>query len=279
VDGRTLVPLRFVSKAIGASVAWDEATRIITIQSAAESVPSVNDTSISDIASTLNKYLSGVGSDYFGDSGIAATVSLSGSKSALTYTVMFDFGDADDYDKLTDLSQEKIESFLKVFKTQITSAIIGTAYEDATVTEILSDSDESSYYVTFNGSSYSFSWDESDVDLSDIADTVEGYFEDAGDDYFNDDGIAVTVSLSGDESDLAYTVKLDFDDASDDYDDLTDVSENDIESFMEDVESKLSDEIDGTDYEDADITGKVIDNDDSSYYVKYDGSDYTYSWD
>jgi hypothetical protein len=141
-------------------VAWDEATRIITIQSAAESVPSVNDTSISDIASTLNKYLSGVGSDYFGDS-----------------------------------------------------------------------------------------------------------------------GIAVTVSLSGDESDLAYTVKLDFDDASDDYDDLTDVSENDIESFMEDVESKLSDEIDGTDYEDADITGKVIDNDDSSYYVKYDGSDYTYSWD
>ena len=73
-------------------------------------------------------------------------------------------------------------------------------------------------------------------------------------------------------------MKLDFSDA-DDYDKLSELDESDIETFLTAVEAEIIDEIDGTDYEDADITGKLVDNDRSSYYVTYDGSDYTYSWD
>ncbi|WP_165792158.1 hypothetical protein, partial [Desulfocucumis palustris] len=97
-------------------------------------------------------------------------------------------------------------------------------------------------------------------------------------DYFGDDGIDVTVSLDGDEDELAYNVTLDFD-AADDYDNLTDISETNIKTFLNAVKSKINTEVDGTDYEGADIKGKAVDNDKSGYYVKYNGSTYTYSWD
>jgi len=273
VNSRTLVPLRFVSEAIGATVNWDETTRLITITG-----DTTSSTSITDLQSTLNTYLEDVGSDYFDDSGIDASCSLSGSKSSLVYTVTFDFSDAYDYDILTDLSQATIKSFVNVFKYQVSSAISGTDYKNASISGTIKDQNNSGYYVTISGSSCTFSWDESETDLSDIADDLEDTFSDAGDDYFSDESIAVTVGLSGDEDDLAYTVKLDFDDA-DSYDNLTDLSESDIDSFLDDVVSELTDAIDGTDYEEADVIGKLIDNDTSSYYVKDNGSTYTYSWD
>lgn len=111
--------------------------------------------------------------------------------------------------------------------------------------------------------------DEIEADLIDI-------FEDAGDEYFDDDRIKVTFALSGDEDDLAYTIKLDFD-RSTEYDDLSDVSKSDIESFLDDVEEELQDLIDGTDYEDADITGKLQDSDNSKLNVTYNGRSYTYN--
>lgn len=113
---------------------------------------------------------------------------------------------------------------------------------------------------------------------SDIEDTLNDYFENVGDDYFSDSGIAVSIRLSGDEDDLAYTIKFDFDDA-DDYDNLTDLNDTELKSFLNAVESKIQTEIDDTDYEDADITGKLIDNDHQSYYVEYNGSSYNFSWD
>lgn len=117
-----------------------------------------------------------------------------------------------------------------------------------------------------------------DTSVSNIEDTLDDYFEDAGDDYFSDDGIDVTISLDGDEDDLAYKVTLDFDDAED-YDDLTDISQTKLKTFLNAVKSKINTEIDDTNFEDADITGKAVDKDHSSYYVKYNGSSYTYSWD
>ncbi len=111
--------------------------------------------------------------------------------------------------------------------------------------------------------------DEIEADLIDI-------FEDAGDEYFDDDRIKVTLALSGDEDDLAYTIKLDFDRSSE-YEDLSDVSKSDIESFLDDVEEEIMDLIDGTDFEDADITGKLLDNDDSKLKVTYNGKAYTFN--
>lgn len=111
--------------------------------------------------------------------------------------------------------------------------------------------------------------DEIEADLIDI-------FEDAGDEYFDDDRIKVTLALSGDEDDLAYTIKLDFD-RSTEYDDLSDVSKSDIESFLDDVEEEIQDLIDETDFEEADITGKLLDNDDSKLKVTYNGRSYTFN--
>lgn len=116
-----------------------------------------------------------------------------------------------------------------------------------------------------------------DASLSDIKSDLNDYFEDAGDDYFGDDGITASISLSGDEDDLAYTIKLDFSYA-DYYSDLTEVSTTDLKDLILAVKSRINSEIDDTYYEDADITGRIYDNDDSDYYVIYDGSSYTFSW-
>ncbi|NLB52674.1 MAG: hypothetical protein GX808_07025 [Syntrophomonadaceae bacterium] len=113
-------------------------------------------------------------------------------------------------------------------------------------------------------------------DLDEIEEDLIDIFEDAGDEYFDDDRIKVTFALSGDEDDLAYTIKLDFD-RSREYDDLSDVNKRDIESFLDDVEEEIQDLIDGTDFEDADITGRLQDNDDSKLRVTYNGRSYTFN--
>jgi len=115
------------------------------------------------------------------------------------------------------------------------------------------------------------------ISVSDIEDTLNDYFINAGDDYFGDDGIDIKVSMSGNEDKLTYTITIDFSDA-DYYTNLTKVSTTKIKTFLNAVKSKIYSKIDDTDYENAVITGKLIDNDHSSYYVKYNGSSYTYSW-
>ena len=53
---------------------------------------------------------------------------------------------------------------------------------------------------------YVFSWDDDNSDISDVTDYLNDYFEDSGDTYFSDDGIDVTIRLSGDEDDLVYSL-------------------------------------------------------------------------
>lgn len=119
--------------------------------------------------------------------------------------------------------------------------------------------------------------EDDDTSVSDIKAEVADYFEDAGSDYFGDNGIGFSLSLSGDEDELTYTIRLDFDDA-DYYQDLTDISQSRIEDFMDDVKARISSEANDTDYEDADIEGKLIDSSNTSHFVSYDGS-YSFSWD
>jgi len=119
---------------------------------------------------------------------------------------------------------------------------------------------------------------DSDISVSDIEDDLIDAFEDAGEDYFDDDNIVVSIELSGDDDELEYTIEINFEDA-DDYDDLKDVSESDIKSFLNAVKSEINSEINDTDYDDADIVGELIDDDNSNYYVEYEDGSYTYSWD
>ncbi|NLB17450.1 MAG: hypothetical protein GX825_01640, partial [Syntrophomonadaceae bacterium] len=126
--------------------------------------------------------------------------------------------------------------------------------------------------------SYYFSWDgDNDISLSSIKSRLQSYFSDAGNKYFVDDGIKMTIGLSGNEDELIYTIKLDFDNARY-YHDLTEISQTRLTSFLNAVKSRTNTEIDNTYYEGANITGKLIDNDISRYYVSYNGRSYYFSW-
>lgn len=316
INNTTYIPLRMLMSNFNKGVGWDDVNKRVIITDVASSSDSTasaqvtslqtqnaqlqstitalnariqtledelnnsdsSDTSLSDIKSSLSSYFEDAGENYFSDSGIDTSISLSGDEDDLVYTVKLDFTDSDDYSNLEDVSESKIKTFLNAVKSKINSKIDGTDYEDADITGKLYDNDHSSYYVKYNSSSYTFSWDDdsSDTSLSDIKSYLNDYFDDAGDNYFDDDGIDTTISLSGDEDDLYYTVKLDFSDS--DYSNLEDVSDSKIKTFLNAVKSRISYKADGSDYEDANIKGKLYDNDHSSYYVTYDGDSYDFSW-
>jgi outer membrane murein-binding lipoprotein Lpp len=289
INSTTYVPLRMLMNNFGKNVVWDgtkqqvvisnsaaetaKDTQITNLQNKINTLESTittlnakiaslqkendDDTSISEIRDALYDAFEDAGDEYFDDDGIDVSISLSGDEDDLAYTIKLDFDDADDYDDLRDTSESDIKSFLNAVKSEIEDQIEDTDYEDADITGKLVDYDTSSYYVKYNGSSYTFSWDSSDDDddddLTSIEEAVDDYFEDAGDDYLDDDGITCSITLSGDEDDLAYTIKLDFSNASD-FDDLTDTTNSKIRSLMSAVKSKIVSEADGTDYEDASIT-------------------------
>jgi len=305
INSTTYVPLRMIMNNFGKDVAWDAANKqVIVTNSASETSKDVQITnlqnqniilqskidaleeeisdledggSVSDVEDTLIDDFEDAGDEYFDDSGIEVSLGLSGDEDDLYYDIEFNFDDADDYTDLTELSQTDVKSFLEDVESDITSEIENTDYEDADITGKLSDEDDSSYYVKFNGSSYSFSWNDEDASLSDISDYVDDYFEDAGDDYFDDYEIDVSIDVDGDEDDLNYDIYLDFDD-SNDYGDLSDASTSDMKSLMSAVKSVITSETENTDYEDAGITGILIDANNNDYYVEYDGSSYSYSW-
>ena len=187
---------------------------------------------------------------------------------------------AEDYDMDEDELLDQLE--------ELQTTAIENAIDDGKITEEQADAflerlDEKLRDVVEGTHPGSFNWahntDNSDVSsVSDIEDELVDYFADAGDYYFGDDDIDMDISLSGDEDELVYKVTLDFSNAED-YDDLEDVSKTKVKSFLNALKSEINSIIEDTDFEGADITGKAIDNDNSSYYVKYNGSTYTFSWD
>lgn len=114
-----------------------------------------------------------------------------------------------------------------------------------------------------------------DDELIEIEDDLYDDYEDAGDDYFNDDDILFSVVLYGDDDDLEFEVYLDFDD-SDENDDMTDLSITYIKNLMRALYEDVEDYIEDTDYEDADITGIIEDDEDNE--VEYDGSTFDFDW-
>ena len=272
INSNTYIPLRFVSEAYGAKVEWKDGA--VYIQMPEDNIKSNN--SLEIIKDALNNTFKDAGDTYFDNGNINCAITLSGNKTDLQYAVALGFDDTDDYDALSDLSEPDIKSFLNALKAEITTEIDGTYYKDAYINGILVDSDDSSIYVKYYASSYTFSWNE-DSDISNIESTLNDYFDNAGYDYFDDSEIEISISLDGDEDDFVYDIEMDFSDSSD-YDDLTDLSTSDIKSFLNAVKTKITREIDWTDYEDADIIGRLVDNDNSDYFVKYDGSSYNFSW-
>lgn len=314
INDTTYVPIRMLMNNFGKAIAWDGTNMQViitngtaeaekeaqlinlqkknaelekTIQTLNDKIKQLEDDediSLSDIKETLADYFEDAGDDYLDDDDLTFTFSVSGDEDDISYTIKADFDDSREYDDLTDCSTSKIKSFMNAVKSKINSEIDGTDFEDADITGKLVNSDDSGEYVKYNGSSYTYSWDDDDEDdndsntsLSSIVSAMRSEFSGAGQEYFDDYGIDTTINISGDDEEIYYTIKLDFDDASD-YEDLSEVSETDVRSFLAYFKAQLLYEIRNTDYEDAEITGKLSDANDSSLYVTYNGSTYNFSY-
>jgi hypothetical protein len=298
INDTTYVPLRLIMETIGNYIYWDAANyRVIMTGSSSSATPSEiadKDAQIaaledkitrlenllaakgdlSDIADDLQDYFEDAGMDYFGDE-IEATFSLDGDTQDIKYIIELDFRSADYYKDLSKLDQDDIKIFLDDVEEELNDLIDRTDFEDADITGELLNYRKSNLYVKFDGKKYTYSWDSADLD--DIEDEIIDEFEDTGDYYFDDDDLDISISLDGDEDDLEFMVYIDFY-YSDKYDDLGDVNKGDIEDFLDDLIDEIKDQIDGTIYEDADITGDLEDEDDSGYYVRYNGRSYRFSW-
>lgn len=311
INDTTYIPLRMLMNSFGKMISWDAANRQVTITSGlAESqkeaelinlrkknaelentIKTLNDqlsyqrereddVSLSDLRSTLNSYFKDAGEEYFDDDRLDFTFSLRGDEDDLEYTIEADFSDSREYDDLADTRTSDIEDFLDKVESKIESELDRTDYEDADITGELEDADYSRYYVKYNGRTYSYSWEDDgdDINLSSLEKTLRSEFDDAGDKYFDDSRLDFTFSVSGDDDELEFTIRMDFDDSRQ-YDDLEDINSFDVRSFIGAVKTEISSEIRGTSYKDADINGKLIDNDNSRLYIEYEDGRFEFSFD
>ncbi len=298
INDTTYVPLRMLMENIGCNVYWDAVnyrvvvtdnsaardSEIAALKSEIAQLQAVNSQledhgdSLGNIEEAVsNIFEDDAGDVYFDDDGIEVTINLSGDEYDIFYTISLDFADADDYDDLKDVDEGDLEDFLSDIEDKIEDEANGTNFADARLTGMLKNAGYSKYYIDCKNGEYDFSWDNRD-DLDSIEEAVSDTFEEAGEDYFDDTYINISIKLRSDDDDIAYILKLCFDDATK-YDDLKDLDQDDIEDFLEAVTEEIYDEADDTDYEDPDITGILRDLDNSGLYVEDDEGDYNYSWD
>lgn len=313
INNRTYVPLRLLMNNFGKNIGWDDANNQVIISDNGSSVSDLqqlaneieslqkknselqktintlnaklanseedgaSDASLSDIKSELEDYIEDAGSDYFGDSGLDFTFSLTGDEDEISYTIRMDFDDSDDYSDLSEVSDSDIEEFLDDLESEISNQIDGTDYEDADIAGKLVDSDDSSLYVRSDDGDFTYSWDEDHASIDDIEEAVADYFNDYGSNYFDEADVSMDVILSGDADDIEYEITIDCTGST--YADISEIGSSTIKTVMSAVKSRIITESDGTDFEDANITGTALDASDSSIYARYNGSTYSYSWD
>lgn len=307
INSTTYIPLRMLMNNFGKNVAWDSVNnRVIITDGSSDIAKEAQITQLKNTITTLNAKIAtleaqleedegdiktsdikkaiedefeDVGEDYFDDDGIElASVSISGDEDEISYTIKLDFDDADEYDSLEDIDEDDIEDFLDDVANFIEDEIDGTEFEGADIIGRLVDYDDSSSYVKDDEGSYTYSWDD-EISSSSLEDDLEDEFEDAGYNYFDDDGIELaSVKVRLDEDEVYYTIKLDLDDSEEGYYDLEDLDEDDLEDFIDEIRAFIEDQIDNTDYEDAEINGRVQDYNSTSLYVEDDDGDLEYSW-
>ena len=235
---------------------YQKASSVVTTPG---STDSKSNTTLGDMQTNLNKFFKDAGYDYFNDRGISFKINLGGNAVELVYEISLDFDNSYEYSRLNQVSQSNIKSLLNIVKSKISSEVTGTNYQDAKITGKLSDQDNSNYYVKYNGSSYTFSWDETSNTVSDITKYLNDYFKDKGDVYFSDNKIKFDISLSGDKNEISYKIYIDFN-KSRDYDDLTEVNKTYVRNFLNQVKSIITSKTNGSTFKNAEITGYLYDD-------------------
>ncbi len=280
INDRTYVPLRMIMELVGSGVTWDAVNyRVLLTGGASADQLAAKDAEIAalkkkidelelkkedskidlnKIEDDLLKTFRDAGDDYFNDDYVDVSLSLSGDKKAIDYSIKLKFGKKSSYDDLSDTRTRDIESFLEDVEDDLIKALKNTDYKGASIAGKLVDSSNSKLNVKYNGRTYTYSWSEDDID--DISDDISAAFRNAGSTYFGDSSVRVSISLKGDSKRITYEITVDAT-RSIDYDKNNKIHTEDLNWLNDSVAQEIKAEIRTTNFKGASITG--------DYTVKY----------
>ncbi|AHM56209.1 copper amine oxidase domain protein [Peptoclostridium acidaminophilum DSM 3953] len=267
MNDSTYVPVRALSEILGKNVGWDGATSTVTItDKPGSNVAVLNNTIIQQNAEItrlkaqiedlkeqlddaessrddLNDLEDQLQDDYSDFEDIEFDISLDGDEDDIQVEIGFDGGTySTEWDAL---SNSDIEDYLQDIVDDILDE-----FEDADIEGYIEDSDSNDNVVEFTVDSRgNVSTDSSNFedDLNNLEDTIN-------DDYDNNfSNIDLTIDLTGNEDSIRFNVRVDLGTYQDEWADL---SNSQIENFMEDIYNDISDEFSG-----ATVRGYVYDTD------------------
>ena len=297
VNGRTFVPLRAISEALGAWVDWNQATSTVTVKSGSpaevealqvqliqkdlriaeleaqlEGKGSESDGKLADLESDLIKDYKKLEDVKIED------ISLSGDADKVTATIDVDLYDYDD--EWEDLTDSQIKSWV----TKVVKDIQSFYDEDTYVTGKIRDDDSGDTLVNFSKDgtkSLSISYKDDDYRNGSSG---SGKIADLEDELFSDyrklEGVRLSdIGLSGSKSKVTVEIEVDLGFYDKEWADL---SNSTIKSWLQDI----CDDIQDFYNDDTQITGEIIDIDSddtlidfskkgtSSLKINYEDSDY-----
>lgn len=307
----TYVPIRLVSTALGASVAWDTSKNAVVINSKSatnqdlqkqisslQSQLSQKDSQIAQLtqqnaylqnrvvdleaslkeeeashpAEDLEDYLY---DEYSKWKSMEFDYNVDGDEDDLELTIEIDLSDYSNKWYSTD--QDDIENWLNDIYDYVEDE-----YPDADFSGTIEDIDEDETLVKFesSGSDLDVDFRYSEVDFGELEDDLNGMYGDNLDDYNGDFGdMTADISVDGDEGDeeIFITVEIDTDDYGDEWESVKET--DDAEAWIEDMVDYTMDY-----YDDYDVSGEIVNQDDdtmASFYVNSSGEvdiDWDYSY-
>jgi hypothetical protein len=268
-NGRTYIPIRMAAQALGLTVDWIDWTNMVTISGSTSSTElealrtenaALRDKitrleegggDLSDLESTLfDDYETALGDVELDD------LTLDGDEDDVDVTIEVDLADFES--EWDDLSNSEIENFID----DIVSDIQDEYSEDTVVTGEIIDIDSDDTLVEFDKDGT----DDLNVDIGgssggDLSDLESNLFDDyetaLGDVELDD------LTLDGDEDDVEVTIDVDLRDFDSEYNDLSD---SDIENFIDDIVTDIQNEY----TEDTVVTGVITDIDSGDDLVDFD---------
>jgi DNA-binding ferritin-like protein (Dps family) len=270
-NGRTYLPIRMAAQALGLTIDWVDWANMVTISGSTSSTElealrtenaALRDKitrleegggDLSDLESTLID-----GYDTLGDVEID-DITLDGDEDDVDVTIDVDLADFDS--EWDDLSNSDIENFID----DIVSDIQDEYSEDTVVTGEIVDIDSGDTLVEFDKDGtddLNVDIGGSSTDLSDLESTLSDDYDYLGDVRIDD------LALDGDEDDVDVTIEVDLASYDREYADL---SNSDIENFIDDIVSDIQNEY----TEDTVVTGVITDIDSGDDLVDFskDGTD------
>ena len=269
VDGTTYVPLRGIAEMLGYQVNFNPTTyriditgtdisaltaRIIQQEATIKSLEAklaAQEVDLEDLEDQLKD-------DYDEIEGIdIEDIVLDGDEDDIEVEIYVDLDTTALYDDWMDLTDSEIEDFLQDIVDDILDE-----FPDADITGFIEDEfddDElEEFYINSKGNVVLGSGSSSSGDLADLEDQLK-------DDYTDIEGFDIEdIILDGDEDDVEVEVYVYLNNA--DYADwMDDVSDAEVESFLQDIVDDILDE-----FPDADITGFIEDEYDDEKLVDFD---------